>query len=32
MWRREFGVGVSNRVVAAVLYVGGTTFTDPTIS
>lgn len=29
---REFGFGVYNRVAAAALYVGGTSYTDPTIS
>lgn len=29
MWRREFGVGVANRVGAAVLYCGKTAYTAP---
>lgn len=29
---REFGIGVWNRVNGAVLYVGGTSYTDPTIT
>jgi hypothetical protein len=29
---REFGFGVWNRVAAAALYTGGTSYTDPTIS
>jgi hypothetical protein len=31
-YRRIFGVGVWNRVNGAVLYTGGTSYTDPTIS
>jgi uncharacterized protein YciI len=31
-YERVFGFGVRNRVAAAVLYVGGTSYTDPTIS
>lgn len=31
-WGREFGVGCTGRVSAAVLYTGGTTYADPTIS
>lgn len=31
-WAREFGVAVLSRVGAAVLYVGGTSFTDPTLN
>lgn len=29
---REFGIGVRNRVNGAVLYIGGTSYTDPTIT
>lgn len=31
-WEREFGVGVRERDAAAVLYVGDTTYADPTIN
>lgn len=31
MWRREFGVSVANRVGAAVLYVGDTTYAAPSL-
>lgn len=32
MWRRDLGFGVADRVAGAVLYVGGTTYTDPTLT
>jgi hypothetical protein len=31
-WGREFGIGVKARVSAALLYVGGTSWTDPTLA
>jgi hypothetical protein len=31
-WAREFGVGTIARVAAAVLYVGGTSYSDPALS
>lgn len=32
MWKRDYGVGVQNRVAGAILYVGDTSFADPTIN
>lgn len=31
-WEREFGVGVWNRLGAAILYIGGTSYVQPTIT
>lgn len=31
-WHREFDVAANNRLAAAVLYIGGTTYVQPTIS
>jgi hypothetical protein len=31
-WSREFGISVTGRVAAAILYIGGTSYTDPTIA
>jgi hypothetical protein len=32
MWRRDLGFGVQDRVAAAVLYIGGTSYVSPTIT